>query len=144
MATQVSLDAGTRVLTTPQEVEQARAAVDRLEGPEGRLVVEREASAGLPIPPELGRVIQQVLSVMATGGSVTVSSMPQELTTSAAAAILGVSRPTLMKMVRDGVLPAHRVGSHTRLAREDVMAEGRRRRKRQRAALIALGELEDL
>lgn len=59
-----------------------------------------------------------------------------------AARILGVSRPTLMKMIGSGVVASHMVGSHHRLLAEDVYAVLRARRDRERAAFSELMELE--
>jgi excisionase family DNA binding protein len=56
---------------------------------------------------------------------------------------VAVSRPTLMKMIGDGAIPAHRVGSHHRLRSDDVFAALRARRARERAAFADLLELED-
>lgn len=67
---------------------------------------------------------------------------PREVTTSTAAAMLGVSRPTLMKMVKDGLLPSRKVGTHTRLLSSDVLAAKKARRARERAAFAALLEVE--
>lgn len=74
--------------------------------------------------------------------AVTVTALPEELTTSTAAKILGISRPTLMKMIREGRIPAHEVGTHHRLRTEDVFTELHERRERQRAAFAELLELE--
>jgi excisionase family DNA binding protein len=83
-----------------------------------------------------------VLDVMARGGTITIGSVPDVLTTSAAAGILGISRPTVIKMIRDGQLPAHRVGTHHRLKSEDVFAALKARRARERAAFLELMEIE--
>jgi excisionase family DNA binding protein len=69
--------------------------------------------------------------------------VPNVLTTTTAAAMLGLSRPTLMKMIADGEIPSHKVGSHHRLAAEDVLQAKCARRHRQRAAFSALRELDD-
>ena len=80
---------------------------------------------------------------MARGGAVTITSLPKEMTTTTAAAVLGVSRPTLMAMIREGRIPAHRVGSHHRLLADDVFAERSARRARERAAFVDLQEALD-
>jgi len=131
-----------RVITSERDAQMARGVLSDLDGPQGALRVDRGGLIADPIPPELGRILQQVLEVMANGGTVTVSSTPEELTTSSAAAVLGVSRPTLLKMVAEGRLPAHRVGTHTRFRSEDVFAERRARRGRERSAFEALRDLE--
>jgi excisionase family DNA binding protein len=95
------------------------------------------------VPAELSMLLREVLRRVAQGGSVTLQSLPSELTTTVAAAELGVSRPTLMRMIRDGEIPAHKVGTHHRLKLADVQAFGRARLQRQRAAFEELRQLED-
>lgn len=60
-----------------------------------------------------------------------------------AAEILGISRPTLVKLIRDGAIPASKVGTHHRLLAEDVFSYLKERRARQREALDRLRELDD-
>lgn len=102
-------------------------------------VVDRTAA----VPRELATIMGRVLEVMANGGSVMVGSLPEELTTTVAAEQLGISRPTLMKFIRDGEIHAHKVGSHNRVKTADVLAFRRERLRRQRAALDELRALED-
>lgn len=85
----------------------------------------------------------KLIAVLADGGSVTVGGMPEVITTTTAAEALGVSRPTLMKFVRNGDLPSSQVGRHTRLKRDDVLAFRRERLQKQRDALDELLKLED-
>lgn len=75
----------------------------------------------MPLPAELSEIVGQVLRVVAQGGTVTVGAMPEELTTTAAPKQLGVSRPTLMRMIKDGEISSHKVGTHTRLRTSDVL-----------------------
>ena len=131
-----------RVMASQRESDLARGVLDDLEGPAGALVVERAGRRHNVLPPEVGKVLQHVLAVMARGGSVTVTAIPHELTTTAAAEILGVSRPTLMKMIAAGDIPARRAGSHHRLLSKDVLEAARVRRERQRASFDELLELE--
>lgn len=130
-----------RIITSDGEARLAHDVMTKLGGEAGFLVVE-EPGGSHAIPREIGVLLQQVLMAVANGDTVTISSVPEELTTSAAASMLGISRPTLMKLVADGKLPAHRVGSHTRLNSSDVLVFKRERRERERASFRALLELE--
>ncbi|MFD4439291.1 helix-turn-helix domain-containing protein [Nocardia sp. NPDC058519] len=94
-------------------------------------------------PAELAEILAKVVRTVAAGGTVTIGSMPDELTTSSAADLLGISRPTLMKLVREGQIAAHKVGTHTRLNTTDVLAYQDRLRQRQRAALQELRDFEE-
>ena len=95
------------------------------------------------VPDELAALIHQFLDAVAAGRTITVRSTPDVMTTTEAAQELGVSRPTLMKMVRNGAIPAHKVGTHTRLKSADVFEARNRRIEEQRQALAELMELSD-
>jgi excisionase family DNA binding protein len=94
------------------------------------------------VPPELSRLLTTILDTVANGGVITIGTMPDELTTTTAADLLGISRPTLMKFVSAGDLKAHRVGSHTRLKTSDVLEFRRARLDRQRRAFEELLALD--
>lgn len=68
----------------------------------------------------LSQLIAHVIEGAANRGSTAVRTMPEEISTTVAAHELGISRPTLMKMIRAGDVPSHSVGTHTRLRYSDV------------------------
>jgi excisionase family DNA binding protein len=125
-----------------KERRQATALFEALAGHPERLAVEG-AEHPVGLPPELASILATVIEVMARGGSVTIGSLPEELTTSVAAEQLGISRPTLMKMIQNGEISAHRKGTHHRLKLSDVLAAKRARLERQRQAFDELRALED-
>lgn len=95
------------------------------------------------VPKELAGILPAVVRTVAAGGTVTIGSIPEELTTTSAAELLGISRPTLMTLVREGQIAAHKVGTHTRLDTADVLAYRDRLRNRQRVALQKLRDFEE-
>ena len=130
-------------MTPPKSsVMESSITVTATEADQARVLVENhEDGAALAPPPELARLIRRVLVGVARGETITIGTLPEEITTTAAANMLGISRPTLMKLVSAGELPSHKVGTHTRLWSRDVIAFDRRRREE---ALRALDELRDL
>lgn len=68
----------------------------------------------------LSQVIQQILRALAEGQNIEIRTSPQYLTTTMAARRIGISRPTLMKAIRSGELPAFKVGSHFRIRTGDA------------------------
>lgn len=64
----------------------------------------------------------QLLTAAADGDEVTVIRSPREITTQQAAKVLNVSRPTVVKLIDDGVLPARKVGSHRRVLLNELLA----------------------
>lgn len=93
-------------------------------------------------PREIEQAVAQVIAMMAQGKHVVIGTMPEELTTSVAAEQLGISRPTLMKLIRSGELPSHKVGSHHRVKHADIEAFRQKRLARQAEAFEALHALE--
>lgn len=74
----------------------------------------------------LSQLVAHVIEGAANRGSITVRTMPDEVSTTVAAHELGISRPTLMKMIRAGEIPSHNVGSHARIKYADVLVASAR------------------
>ena len=81
--------------------------------------------------------LEQVVDALAAGKAVTVTPTEPQLTTQQAADLLGVSRPTVVRMIDSGELRAERNGSRRRLLLSDVLEYRERRRQRQYAMLEA-------
>ncbi|MEO5303439.1 helix-turn-helix domain-containing protein [Corynebacterium sp. c25Ua_47] len=81
----------------------------------------------VPLSRDVQRLISQVLASVAQRGEVTISRIPEELTSTVAAELLGISRPTLMKWAKEGRIATHKRGTHTRFKREDVLQLKRQR-----------------
>lgn len=98
------------------------------------------------LPVELYRVLRQAAEALQAGLAVTVAPMTKTLTTQQAAELLGVSRPTVIRLLDDGEIPFDRVGSHRRIILRDLLAYRERRRAAQYAALeaTAVDDDEDL
>jgi len=117
---------------------QAAELVHRAQEPGARgLALAHEDAPATELSPDLTTLLLQVLTGLARG-PVSIAALPEELTTTVAAELIGVSRPTLMKMVRDGVLSSRQAGTHTRLRTEDVLALRRVRARERREAFEAL------
>ncbi|MBB5788275.1 helix-turn-helix domain-containing protein [Jiangella mangrovi] len=111
--------------------------------PEPRFTAASGKTKPREVPAELTALLRQVLEAVARGDVVTLRTLPSELSTTEAADLLGVSRPTLMRMIRDDEIAAHKVGTHHRLKLSDVQDLRRARLERQRAAFAELRQLED-
>jgi len=74
------------------------------------------------IPDEVYGVLQLVAQAMSRGSAVTVAPVSMKLTTSQAADILGVSRPTLVRLLEDGAIPYEQPRRHRLLRLDDVLS----------------------
>ena len=102
------------------------------------MMVTTATGKTIQVSPGLAEVLDAIVHRMEQGGRVVLESMPELLTTSAAADLLGVSRPTLVKMITDGKLPAVMRGTHRRVRWSDVSAF---RQERETERSTAIGEL---
>lgn len=73
------------------------------------------------------RAVRRLLERLAAGEQVQLVSADAELTTRQAAELLSISRTYLVRLVDEGRIPAHMVGSHRRLKAADVLAYRRER-----------------
>jgi excisionase family DNA binding protein len=77
---------------------------------------------------------------MSEGHAITLMPSKQEFTTVEAANFLNVSRPFVIKEIEEGRLPHRKVGTHRRVAFEDLVTYAREMRKRQEGALERMAD----
>ncbi|WIM67380.1 helix-turn-helix domain-containing protein [Corynebacterium breve] len=92
------------------------------------------------VPEEVQEMLLKTLESIAQKGEITISRMPEELTSTTAADFLGVSRPTLMKWAKEGRIESHKVKTHTRFNRDDVLELKKQRANERRRAVAELRE----
>ncbi|WP_345214749.1 helix-turn-helix domain-containing protein [Georgenia halophila] len=131
------------VFADDEQRAEASALVARLEDSMQPQQADVTLPSSLHLSKGFARLLATVLTKIAEGRTVTVGSLPQELTTTVAAEQLGISRTTLMKHIRSGRLASHEVGTHTRLWTKDVLDFRRELIQAQRASLDALLAMED-
>ena len=99
------------------------------------------------LPKDVSVIVTTVLESLSKGSRVVISTTPKELRTTAAAEMLGISRPTLLELVREGELPSHKVGAHHRFLLNDVLEYRDKQQEIKREHFLAvrgsLDELED-
>jgi len=101
-----SAEALGRLLGQMPESQRARVSLDGNE-----LIMPRQALV----------LLRELLAEMAQGNAVTIVPTHAELTTQEAANFLNVSRPHLVKLLEQGVIPFTKTGSHRRVLYQDLV-----------------------
>jgi excisionase family DNA binding protein len=100
----------------------------------------RDDSRGLtapgdrPLPGALREVLALAAAALAEGRPVTLACHEPTLSTQEAADLLGISRPTLVRLLDAGVIPYDRPGRHRRVQLADLLAHQQRCHHAERAA----------
>jgi len=137
-----------RSLVTPTEAEA------KVAGESGRTLAAHLSDAGLKlavkngagstelvIPGPAARLLIDLLNELGQGNAVALDTVLPELTTQQAADLLNVSRPYLVRLLDEAVIPSRKVGTHRRVLREDLLGY---KRENDRKRLQALDDLTAL
>lgn len=140
MATTSSLEPTT--VLPPQEASLMELAsqLEHLDAG-GAVTLTGPGGEQLNVPPEVIEVLRDVVRVMARGQAVMFAPIRTRLTTQEAADLLGVSRPTLVKLLEAKEIPFERPNRHRRLLLSDVLEYRERRASERRAALDEIVEI---
>ena len=106
-----------------------KAGSSALVGPDG---------SQIELPVEVFIVLRDAVRAMAHGQAVTLAPHDTVMTTQAAADFLGISRPTLVRLLTDGEIPYTRPGRHRRVRLSDLVEYQQRSRRQRREVLAEL------
>lgn len=120
----------------PQEAEQQQAAkVYRMLIQSGTACLVAPDNSKLELPPSVYKILVQVVENMQEGKPIAVVPFMEEMSTQAAADMLGVSRQFLVRELEAKKIPFHRAGSHRRIYLKDIL-EYKQHRQINRASSI--------
>src|SRR4051812_47534291 len=108
-----------------------RLARDMLRAPMPARLIGPDGSQ-IALPGDLYELLKDVVDALSQGVAVTIVPTNTTLTTQEAADLLGVSRPTLVRLLADGEIPHTFRGRHRRVLLSDVLDYQRRTRKERR------------
>ncbi|WP_053205282.1 helix-turn-helix domain-containing protein [Jiangella muralis] len=101
------------------------------------LLVGADEHDSVEVPASIHRAMRQIVEALQAGKAVTVVPQNKLLTTQQAADLLGVSRPTVVKLIDAGVMPAETPGKRRRMVKlDDLLRYRRQRREQQYRALL--------
>jgi excisionase family DNA binding protein len=132
-------------VTAPESERPTLQRLDRLLSGAGADSLVLTAADGLreQVPASMLRLLSAAAHQLAHGSSITLLAASQALTTKQAAALLGVSRPYLVRLLDRGDLPFYRVGNHRRIRLDDLLTYRAERQQQQERTLDELTALSD-
>jgi len=95
-----------------------------------------ETSEKVKIPLRALKLLVEILKATSQGKPISVVPIATEMTTQAAAELLGCSRPHLVKLLESGKIPFTKVGRHRRVKYEDVVGFKKAQKAAQEQFLI--------
>lgn len=113
------------------------AAIAPIRGEAAEIEIE-ETGQKVTVPLSALKLMSAVLGAMSRGELISLVPVATELTTQAAAEMLGCSRPHLVKLLEGGKIPFTKVGKHRRLLYEDVMSYRQQQKAAQKGHLIEM------
>ena len=139
----MSLSTAERTVLPPRE--SLEALVHLLDRPGAKPATEIRGPGGetIVLPAEVFELLRDVVKAMSEGQAVTIAPVHQRLTTQEAAELLGISRPTLIKLLDEGEIAYEQPARHRRLLLTEVLAYRDRRSTRRRAALDELVDVSE-
>lgn len=94
----------------------------------------------IDLPPTVYEVLRKIIEKMQEGKSVALMPVMEELSTQAAADMLGVSRQFLVNELESGKLPFHRTGAHRKVYFKDLSDYRQRREEDRRGAIKRIAQ----
>jgi excisionase family DNA binding protein len=97
-----------------------------------------ETGERIKVPIQALRLLSKILHATAQGKPISVVPLAMEVTTQSAADFLGCSRPHLVKLLEEGVIPYTTVGRHRRVKFEDLQKYKKAMKASQKKLLIEM------
>jgi len=111
------------------------SAIEQLTSEQPEIEIE-ETSEKIKIPLSALRLLGDILKAMGQGKLISLVPISTEVTTQAAAEILGCSRPHLVKLLEEGKIPFVKVGKHRRIKFDDIMKHRKQMKEQQKQNII--------
>lgn len=112
-------------------------ALDHSRAAQITLTTDAGERPSIALPPAALKFIGQLLGAMSEGRQIILVPADREFTTVEAANFLNVSRPFVIKEIEAGRLKHRMVGTHRRIALDDLVAYARQMREKQMSLATA-------
>lgn len=113
------------------------ATLEELKSENPEIEIE-ETEEKIRIPLHALKLLAKILKATSQGQPISIMPVASELTTQAGAEFLGCSRPHLVKLLEDGIIPFTKVGKHRRVLFEDLVNYKKKMKDDQKKRLIEM------
>ena len=113
------------------------ATLEELHSENPEIEIE-ETAEKIKIPLKALKLLAKILKATSQGQPISLVPIATEMTTQAAAELLGCSRPHFVKLLEEGNIPFTLVGRHRRVKFEDVMNYKKEMKSKQEKLLIEM------
>ena len=118
------------------------SVIEQLNSEQPEIEIE-ETSEKIKIPLSALKLLGDILKAMGQGKLISLVPIATEITTQAAAEILGCSRPHLVKLLEDGKIAFTKVGKHRRIKFDDIMKYKKQMKEQQKQNIIDIMNLDE-
>lgn len=118
------------------------SVIEQLDSEQPEIEIE-ETSEKIKIPLSALKLLGDILKAMAQGKLVSLVPMATEVTTQAAAEMLGCSRPHLVKLLEDGKIAFTKIGKHRRIKFDDIMKYKKHIKEQQKQYITDIMNLDE-
>jgi excisionase family DNA binding protein len=120
-----------------QAIEVLDASLDRIKEAFPEIEIE-ETGEKIRVPLKALKLLSKILKELGKGKPVSILPNATEMTTQAAAEMLGCSRPHLVNLLEQGKIPFTKVGKHRRIKLQDLNEYKRQTKLKQRQLLAEM------
>ncbi|MEO6719399.1 MAG: helix-turn-helix domain-containing protein [Ferruginibacter sp.] len=111
------------------------AVIEQINSEQTEIEIE-ETKEKIKIPLSALQLLGDILKAMGQGKLISLVPIATEMTTQAAAEILGCSRPYLVKLLEEGKIEFTKVGKHRRIKFEDIIKYKQQMKEQQKQNII--------
>lgn len=111
------------------------SVIEQLNSGQPAIEIE-ETGEKIKIPISALKLLGDILKAMAQGKLISIVPVATEVTTQAAAEILGCSRPHLVKLLENGNIAFTKVGKHRRIKFDDILRYRKQMKQIQKQNII--------
>ena len=125
-----------------ESYEALASSIEKLRTEMPEIEIE-ETEEKIRIPLSALRFLAKILKEISRGNPISIVPIATEMTTQAAAELLGCSRPHIVSLLEEGKIPYTKVGKHRRIKYEDVVIFRKEMKARQRNKIQELMQLDE-